>query len=205
MIKRGTKNKNMLRFIIYLFLPLFIFLGNCWAQDENLKNIVRKELNNPVLVGKSELSVLLSKIYDIYLWAESNEWSRQKPSVLCRVYDREITQDRLMRFTLKEMKRIHGLSSKVVDKYREQLSPILPGVKEGDSICLAFHPGQGMKYLHNGQSRGIIPESDLSQHFQDIWLHSQTRYPQMREELLNSNKEASAQFKSKDNPVPGMN
>ncbi len=182
----------MIRLAAILSFLMLLLINNCLAYDTSLNNIASKELKPSILVGKSHLTVMLTKIYDIYLWTEKKEWSPDHKALLCRVYNKSVHKDRLLSFSLKEMKRIHGLSPATIQDYKTKLTPLIPNVKQGDSVCLAINPGQGIKFIHNGGPPIQIPESNLSQHFQDIWLHPKTRYPTIRQDLLNLRKKPLA-------------
>lgn len=105
------------------------------------------------------------------------------PFALSLTYEREITAEALVQATRAQWQAL-GLLTDRTDHWLEQLRSIWPDVRKGDQLTL-FIDAQGQSRFYFGnQPLGQLKEAAFGPLFAAIWLHPESRYPDVRSALM---------------------
>jgi len=138
-------------------------------------------------VGQGRLSWLGFHAYDAALFAppgfRASRFARH-PFALELAYLRPFRAGDIASRSITEMRRAGSFSEGEAERWRTALERVLPDVKPGDRITGVHEPGQGARFLVNGQDAGVIEDPRFAVLFFSIWLGTATSQPALRRELL---------------------
>ena len=139
------------------------------------------------LSGSGTLRFLGLEVYQAQLWvrpdfAQAN-WAQQ-PLALELRYARGFSADAIAQRSIAEMQRQQNLSTAQAKGWQAQLAALLPDVAAGDRLAGLYQPGQGVRFLFNGQAHGQIDDPLFARLFFGIWLSPQSSEPTLRAALL---------------------
>jgi hypothetical protein len=135
--------------------------------------------------GEGTLNWMLLHVYDSVLWTDAKRWSYAEPFALSITYRMNFTNEELVKKSVEEMERIHGITGQDAATAEKRLTELFPDVKPGDRITALYVPQQKVAFYHNGTYRGALTEKKLLRPFLDIWLSPETERPEVRKQLLN--------------------
>ena len=171
--------------IIFFNLLFNIIAPNIFALPD--LGITSKEIlnsiNNPKLIGKSQLSFFGLKIYDIALWSEDDKFSYKKKFAINIKYKRNITKKELIDRSITEIKKTYEITNLEEKKYHQKLSKIFVNISEDDQKTVIFNPKIGVKLYFNSKLLGEIKDLDFARKFVDIWLSDESSYPKISKKL----------------------
>ncbi|MDO6684162.1 MULTISPECIES: chalcone isomerase family protein [unclassified Agarivorans] len=162
-----------------MFKTLFIAIAlfSSFSQASNMK-----------LVGDAKLKVLFWSIYNVSLHSPDGQYQQHRyPMVLTIDYLRKINRSKLVGATKDEWQRLGVCEQSPCQQWLNKLSSIWPDLKKGDQLQLvADSANQGRFYL-NGEHLGSLDDNLFSQHFLDIWLSENSRFPKQQRSLTGAN------------------
>ena len=147
-------------------------------------------------LGSGSLYAFIFKIYDIALWANSGECAK---TFSCRMALQTLqslgaSREKLIEKTLEKICYYHPeLSPTDVKLYKEKLETLYPEkVESGDIIQIICEPEKegiiNFYYKAKGNPdyilRGSVKDRKFSQYFFEIWLHPNSTYSKLRQDLL---------------------
>lgn len=138
-------------------------------------------------VGMGRLTVFGFDIYNARLWADSGfaqDAYTRHTFALELSYLRDFNGELIAQRSLKEMARIEPFSPEQSERWLAEMTRIFPDVRRGDRLTGVHLPGQGLRFLHNGQPVGEIRDTAFARIFMGIWLSPKTSEPQLRRQLL---------------------
>ncbi len=135
-------------------------------------------------VGKGTYSVLLFDAYDIALYSPNGAYRATAPHALSIEYRMSFTKSEIVDRSIEEMERKRKLPESKRKYYIEQLSQIIPNVKEGDEIRAVFVPNKSTVFYKNGKRLGVIKDAAFTNEYSGIWLADDTNAPSLREDLI---------------------
>lgn len=135
--------------------------------------------------GRSSLTWLFLKAYDVYLWTDAPAWSMDTTFALTIRYNMSFSSEEIVERTLSEMKKVApGLSDRQLAQFAAPLARVLPAVKSGDRISALHIPGRPVQFFLNGQGTGQMEAEEFAGAFFGIWLSPRSSEPGIREDLL---------------------
>jgi len=145
-------------------------------------------LQSAQMVGQGRLSVFGFHIYDARLFATpaglGSGQLPDKPFALDLRYARAIKGGDIAKRSTKEMESLKMGTADTRARWEGQMRAIFPNVAKGDHLTGVYLPGQGARFLKNGQVIGEVADPQFAQAFFAIWLHPNTRAPALRAALL---------------------
>lgn len=164
------------------FLALLLLSQTVFALEE----VAQKHMENPSIVGKGRLKVLLFKVFDATLYAPEGQFNKQQPFALSLTYLRKLDGAKIAEKSIEEI-RAQGVDDQaLLDKWNKRLLDIFPDVKKGSNIT-GVRDSQGYtQFYFNGGLVGSVEDTQFTEHFFDIWLGESTSEPVLRKKLLNS-------------------
>ncbi len=84
------------------------------------------------------------------------------------------------------MRRLASFSEAQAQAWRQAMQAAFPDVGPGDVLTGLHLPGQGVRFLANGQVTADIQDAEFAQLFFGIWLSERTSEPRLRQALLGS-------------------
>ncbi|RID97716.1 chalcone isomerase family protein [Simplicispira hankyongi] len=139
------------------------------------------------LAGSGTLRFLGMEVYQAKLWVQPGftprTWTHQSLALELR-YARGFSARAIAGRSLEEMQRQQALTEAQTGHWQAQLAALLPDVAAGDRLVGLYQPGQGVRFLFNGQPRGQIDDPLFARLFFGIWLSPQTSEPTLRAALL---------------------
>ncbi|NBX52290.1 MAG: hypothetical protein EBT63_01380 [Proteobacteria bacterium] len=179
--------------IKFLFI-LFLWFSphSSWSKDNSNTNLIYSEFANnflnPVKIGGHNLKVFGLKIYLIELFSDEAEFSYENNFAIVINYQRNFSKNRLVERSIQEISRLNNIQDKaLLSNYEKKLNEIFSDVKKGDRKTAYFNPKKGLKLYFNGQLVGQIDDLVFAQRFVDIWLNSNSAYPQMTKDIIAKN------------------
>ncbi len=148
-------------------------------------------LDDLVEVGSGQMRWFGMEIYDARLLnggGAVGEATEAGPVALEITYLRSISSERLVRTTAREWRRLDrelGLPDQSrVENWLTQLQAIWPNVAPGDQIIAIAQP-DGTTHFHGaGGPLGVVDDPAFGAAFLGIWLHPDTRAPDLRAALI---------------------
>ena len=146
-----------------------------------------KPLSGATLAGTARLRFWGLDIYQARLWVQPGfqapDFARH-PFALELEYQRNFTRTEIAARSIEEMRRIGRFSDTQADAWQAALIAALPDVKKGDRITGLHLPGNGVRFLLNGQAYGEVRDAAFAPLFFGIWLSPATSEPALRQSLL---------------------
>ena len=164
-----------MRIIRLIFLIIFITLKPCFAEDfSNLKTM-----------GKTPLSFLGFKLYDIELRTEKPEFSYDQKLEIRINYNKHFSKKELVETSINEICRINSLKKEDIEQlYKSRFEELFVDVKEGDEKIAIYDPKFGLELYYNGQLTGKINDVLFAKRFIDIWLSEKASFKKVRNTLV---------------------
>lgn len=135
-------------------------------------------------VGKASLNKLMFHVYDAALYAPGGKYYPTKKHTLELTYQMDFTSKEIVDRSLDEIRHAQSISSDQEKQWRDELSKVIPNVKDGDTIRATATPGKSIQFAHNGNATGTVTDTSLVDPFMNIWLGSKTNEPSLRKKLL---------------------
>jgi hypothetical protein len=135
--------------------------------------------------GRSSLTWLFLKAYDVHLWTDAPTWSMSTTFALTLQYNMSFSSEEIVERTLSEMKKVApGLGDRQLSQFAAPLATVLPAVKAGDRLTALHVPGRPVQFFLNGKGTGQMEAGDFAEPFFGIWLSPRSSEPSIREDLL---------------------
>lgn len=148
-------------------------------------------LDELVEVGSGELRWFGMEVYEARLLNSDGRYegiAGTGPLALEITYRRNISRERLVATTEREWRRLGGelglIGAEQVAGWLETLLGMWPDVSPGDRIIAFMEPGGPTRFYGNGGLLGVVPDPDFGPAFLGIWLHPDTRAPDLRFALI---------------------
>ena len=138
-------------------------------------------------LGQGRLTFFGLKVYDARLWVGPGfeaERFEQHPFALALSYLRGLKGPLIAERSLKEMRPLPGFDAGREAAWLARMTELFPDVADGDTLVGIHQPGQGARFVLNGQPLGQVDDPLFSRLFFGIWLSAQTSEPQLRQALL---------------------
>lgn len=179
------KNLNARRYVKHSTVAL-LFAACMGSSLCHANNNWQDTLPAAVPVGRGELTWFGLRIYQATLWASEQPFTSSQPFALQLEYYRNISRDRLVSASLREIKRLakQPVAADTIADWQEQLERVFIDVQTGDQLIGVYHPEQGMRLYSRERLLGHITDVTLAQAFFDIWLNPDAEDQQLRRQLL---------------------
>lgn len=142
-------------------------------------------------VGSGVLSWFGIDVYEAVLYTDSGRFSGvdvQETVALELRYLRNISAERLVERTRKEWDRLDRRISlpgeRTRDSWLEQVGAFWPDITPGDLIVTVVTRHGPTRFYSSGGLIGEIPDPEFGPAFLEIWLHPESRRPDLRNELV---------------------
>ena len=136
---------------------------------------MRDFVPDAALVGKARFQVLFFKIYDAALYAPNGVYDRRTPYALRLTYLINGKKDRIIKQTIKEMKRQRAASDSMIESWLPLMEMAFIDMPKGSSADF-IHTGDGRLVLATGGR--VIAEIDdrrFIRALMNIWLGPKVR------------------------------
>jgi hypothetical protein len=166
-----------------------------WANT--LPAELRSALPTAALAGQAKLTFWGFEVYQATLWVApgfSAGAFGEHGFALELAYLRDFSGADIAKRSLAEMARQATISDDQAQRWGEQMRALFPDVKTGARLTGIHQPGQGARFVFNGQPLGEIKDAEFARRFFGIWLSLQTLEPKLRLALL-----------QQLTPIPGAN
>ena len=158
-----------------VFLIILITTKSSFANDfDNLKTL-----------GKTPLTFLGFKLYDIELRTQKPEFSYDQKLAIKINYNKNFSKTELIDASIDEICRINSLKKEDIETlYKINFEKIFVSVKKGDEKIAIYDPKFGLELYYNGQLTGKINDVIFAKRFMDIWLSDKARFRKVRDILI---------------------
>jgi len=154
------------------------------ATTGSATDAVINEIPDAELVGSARLTFLFWDVYDAFLFAPKGEWSGSGPFALKLTYLRDLTGAAIVARTIDEIEGQGFTDRSLLDRWRAQLSAIIPDVSDGVSLT-GVRRADGTVLFYRGHTLiGRVEDPLLAERFFGVWLDKRTSQPELREQLL---------------------
>jgi hypothetical protein len=175
-------HKFLLKILIFSTITFNIFA--------DMNPIIPQLIPDSSLVGKGKYTFLFMKIFDIELYAPQGKFDKNQPYALELDYHRNLKGKSIAEKTIEKIsEQSTKVSSEQLNSWQQQLTTILPDVKQGSSLIGVYTPSiKQTKFFNNEQVLlGSIDGEDFANHFFGIWIGEDSSEPQLRKSLLGIN------------------
>ena len=137
------------------------------------------------MIGKTPLSFLGFKLYDIELRGKNSEFSYDQKLSIRIIYNKNFSKEELTETSIDEICRINSLKREDIEMiYRKNFAKLFVDVKKGDTKIAIFNPKFGLEFYYNDQLTGKINDVVFARRFIDIWLSDKARFKKVRNILI---------------------
>jgi hypothetical protein len=164
---------------IFLFL-LITFAPSIMAASEGW----RAQLQSPTIIGEGTLKVFVWEVYDIRLLSDGAPFSWQRDFVLEFAYKRELTKDRVIEASIKEMRRQKNITDSQIERWQEYLQQGIKSVQPATKAALLFTDKGTLTFYYDGKAPVTVTDAAFARAFMNIWLGADTSKTALREALL---------------------
>lgn len=168
-----------------------LFAGLSQANAEQPPEQVLQAIPNIQKMGEGRLTWWGFHVYDSALWSAKPGTDfnyRTTPHWLFLRYARDFDGADIAERSREEIEDQGLVDAKLLPGWEKQMSDLFPDVKEGESLSALYLPGKGAEFFYNGQPLGQMSDPDLATAFMGIWLDKKTSAPDLRLELLGTNR-----------------
>ena len=173
--------------LLALGIGIFCSVSGANTAREPQAVVQPAPLNGAKLAGTARLRYWGLDIYQARLWVQPGfqaaDFARY-PFGLELEYQRNFSRTDIAARSIDEMRRIGRFSDTQADAWQAALIAALPDVKKGDRITGLHLPGNGVRFLLNGQAYGEVRDAAFAPLFFGIWLSPATSEPALRQALL---------------------
>ena len=156
-------------------------------QTSSTPTWVSTALAQPRLLGSSRFTYWGFEVYQASLWVAGDfKLARMNDHAYALElrYLRNFKGKDIAQRSLDEMRRQSGFDAARAPVWLKHMQDAFPDVKEGDRLSGIHLPGQGVRFLFNGQALTEVNDVDFARVFFGIWLSEQTSEPKLRQALL---------------------
>ncbi len=139
------------------------------------------------LIGKGTLTVLFFKVYDIRLLADSKPFSWENKFQLEFEYRRNITKERVIDSSLKELKRQQNVTEQNLEEWKTYLEEVIQPLQEGSKATIEWNPQGTITFQNEGLKSVTIKDESFARSYLKIWLGEETSQPNLLSQLLGEN------------------
>jgi Chalcone isomerase-like len=157
------------------------------AAATSLPAELRPALPTAALAGQAKMSFWGFDVYRASLWVAPGFRAAayaEHGFALELSYLRNFSGADIAKRSLTEMARQTPLHADQAQRWGDQMRALFPDVKAGERLTGIHRPGQGARFLLNGQPLGEIADPEFARLFFGIWLSTQTSEPNLRLALL---------------------
>ncbi len=141
-------------------------------------------LTHYVEVGSGTLRYFGLRIYDATLWSADGKWSADRPFALELHYARSFEGAAIARRAIEEIRSQRAIPPATLARWEQQMRALFPDVNAGNRLVGVRIPGRGVVFYSGPRRLGQIDDEEFAAAFFDIWLHPDTRAPDLRARLL---------------------
>lgn len=175
-------------FFLSLGLAVPTLAAASLAHKTVVEAMVRETIPEARLSGASSLKMLGFHIYDARLFVGPGGLGKaivaDRPYALDLRYARDFKGSAIAKRTRKEMERLRLSDDTQRRRWEATLEGLLPDVRKGDHLTGIYRPEGYTLFLKNGAPIGRVEGAEFAYAFFAIWLHPDSRAPDMRAALL---------------------
>lgn len=143
------------------------------------------DFDNLKIIGKTPLTFLGFKLYEIELRGKEANFSYDQKLAIRIIYDKNFSKAELIETSIDEICRINSLKKSDIEAiYRERFEKLFVDVKKGDEKIAIYDPKFGLSLYYNGQLKNEINDVIFAKRFIDIWLNENARFKKVRNILI---------------------
>lgn len=173
-------NATLLRPFFIIILLLSISYGANAATAVGISEWVPQAK----LVGQARMTYLFWHVYDARLFAADGKWQAGEPFALELSYLRDLDGEAIAKRSVDEIRKQGFTDEATLARWYQQLSGILPNVKNGTRLIGVVDQRQITRFYLDGQPLAEVNEPLFSIWFFNIWLSEATSEPKLRSQLL---------------------
>ena len=175
-------NCNMHKKVSYLLILLSVISFNSHSSEKILKDY----LGDYYQLGTGKLSIFFIDIYNIKLFSQTKDYSKDKPFAIEINYLKDVKSTQIVDTSISEIKRISKPSEDELENYKSILTNLFPNIYSGDQLIGIKTANNDGVFFYNKKRIGKINDEKLVDSFFDIWLSEKTSHPELRKKLLMS-------------------
>jgi hypothetical protein len=163
------------------FSTVLILLS--WPASADVETVA-SHIPDAALAGEARMRVLIWDVFDATLYAPEGEYNPAQPFALSLSYLRTFTSEQIVNRSISEIERQGPLDPATRDRWRGELSRIIPDVAPGMTVIgVRDAAGRAHFYLDDDQL-GVVDDPEFSSRFFNIWLGPETSNPGFQRAML---------------------
>ena len=166
-----------------LFITALLLLVNMPLQAQ--LSVARNYIDDPQLVGKARLKVMVWNVFDASLYTQSGNYDATAPFALSLRYLRKLDSDKIVAKSMTEIRQqLRGFDPDRIASWETQLTEIIPDVDKGSTITGVRTPDEYTRFYFGDSYIGQIQDAAFTRAFFDIWLGANSSQPKLRDNLI---------------------
>ena len=175
---------NLKRDLALICAVLLLCMGGAHA----IPMPVQHELVQPQLVGQGSYRWFGIKLYEAYLWRESDSRTHTAPLddhfILELVYARQFQGKEIAASSIEEIRNLKLGTPEQQAAWLSLMQQVFPDVNAGTQLSGVYRVGQGVRFYRDGGLLKEINDAEFARAFFSIWLDERTSAPRLRKQLL---------------------
>ena len=161
---------------ILIFITPFVAAGEGWrAQFPAMK-----------LVGDGVLSIFFVDIYKLSLYSKSGRYMENDDFVLEFEYLRPVSKKEIVAASISELSKFGDATPHEKKQWQKILNGGIVDMKAGEKAAVIFSKTGNITFDSPGEHLVSYNAPKFLKKFASIWLGDTTKYPQLRQQLLDN-------------------
>tara|TARA_R110002050_G_scaffold118195_2_gene235378 strand:+ start:3698 stop:4270 length:573 start_codon:yes stop_codon:yes gene_type:complete len=183
----GTVKKHkkiVLGCLVLGFFCLFAFVATPQVFKNN-SPVISKFFGNQPPMGQGSVTKYMFTVYKLALWAENNQYKYSNKLALQAWQEIEVTQEDLIKETLKKIYDNNHVSDEKLGQYEGYLKKIYPAnIKPKQTWTVIYIPNKSIDFYFNGKPYGKVKDMDFAKKYFGIWMNPAGEFKDLRQNLL---------------------
>lgn len=162
--------------------------SNVWAANATSHDFPNQVVVSGVpmeLQGTGIKSVAFIKAFAAALYSVKGSDVRDGGKKIVVQYYVKISGEKLSRFTIKSMrKNVSEQQMAALSDEIDRMSELFVDLEPGDQFALAYVPGEGTQFIHNGQLTGTIYGAAFAQALYSVWIGDKPFDPKLKRSIM---------------------
>lgn len=161
-----------------------VLLALTGFQNQAVADMAPKQVPDAKLVGEARFEIFFFKIYDAQLFAPDGVYDPRGVYALRLNYLVDAKEDRIIKQTVKEMKRMKAASHAKIESWVPLMEEAFIDMDEGSFADFIRMADGTLTLAANGKEISRIEDKRLVRALMNIWLGKKVRDEEFRDKLM---------------------
>jgi|GEM_PF-2553587 len=178
-------NKKSITVVACLGLLCLVAWGSNPQVFKENSPVIKKYFGKQEPMGQGSVTKYWFTVYQLALWAKNNRFSYDNYLALRAWQEIEVSQEDLIKETLKKIYDYHHVSPQKLAKYEGYLKKAYPQkIKPKQTWTVVFKPKKSIDFYINDKLYASFKDMEFAEKFFDIWMNPKGEFKDLRKKLL---------------------